>query len=131
MNISDYDKYDTVVDPCPRCGAAVGGYESKPEYVRSNPEAIISIPNPNCPHESDPEADCICQAFANPYPNPVLDKMIQVENWITLTPCGDRFRRTELNATGWKITQTVRPGWHARQIQRLREDAAKLGVTLE
>lgn len=131
MNISDYDKYDTVVDPCPRCGAAVEGYESKPEYVRSNREAVVSINNPYCPHETDPEADCICHAYVNPHPNPALDRHVMVAECITLTPCGCYFRHTEEMGGDWKITRTVKPDWHARQIARLREDAAKLGVTIE
>lgn len=126
-----HDKYDTTMDPCPECLTPVTGCESRPEYVRSNPEAVMAIHDPNCPHETDPDADCTCTVFVNPAPNPFKDQMIMVANWITFEPCGHRFEQSELRERGWKITQTVRPGWHAAKIAALRADAAKHGITLD
>lgn len=131
MNANDWDKYDVEVDPCPTCGAAVEGYDSKPEYIRSNRESIVSIRNPACPHETDPEADCTCTVVLNPAPNPTFDKMTKVFDHVTLQPCGDRFQAwSQLTDAGWKVTSTVKPGWHARKIEALREEAARLGIDL-
>lgn len=124
----DFNKYITTFDPCPRCGSAVESYEARPEYVRSNPSAVVSIPDPNCPHESDPEADCTCRTFINPYPDPVLENTVRVWAWVTFGPCGHVFEQGELRS--WKVTRTLRDGWHQAQLDRLLADAAKHGVTL-
>lgn len=128
--MNDWDKYDTVVDPCPSCGQEVTGYASNPEYVRSNPDSIVSIRDPNCTHETDPDADCTCTAYVNPYPNPAFDQYHQVAAGLTLTPCGCYFHHVE-NMNGWKITQTVKPGWHQRKLAELIKDAKKHGVVLK
>lgn len=91
------------VDPCPECGAEVDGTSVDFHYERSNPEAVITISDPSCPHENDPAADCTCTAFVNPSPNPAFDKHIPIAgmNTWTLHPCGHVFKQYELAAHKW------------------------------
>lgn len=124
-------KYRTTIDPCPECGTAVINIDERPDYVRSNPSALITIPHPDCPHPDDPSADCICSVMSNPYPNPSLDVVRQIANWVTFHPCRHTFEQRQLTELGWKVNHIVKPGWHAEQISMLRADAANCGVVLD
>lgn len=128
--MDQFDKYDTAFDPCPTCGTEVDGWESNAEYVRSNPEAVSSIRDPECPHETDPDAECTCTLVINPAPNPALDRYTPVANWVTLKPCGHVFEASQLSDLGWEIRRTLRPGWHQEQLDKLLADAAAHGVDL-
>lgn len=122
-------KWKTTVDPCPTCGSDVINFDRAYEHVRSNPEAVVSIRNPDCPHESDPDADCICQSFINPSPNPALDNYVKVDSITTFGPCGHSFHEYELR--DWKITRTLTPGWHQKRLEELAADAARHNAHLD
>lgn len=126
--MNEFGKYDTTIDPCPTCHTPVEGIDSRTETVRSNPQAVLSDPDPNCPRFTDPDADCTCTAVINPAPPPYLDRYVPVADWITFKPCGHVFEAHQLEALGWEMTRTVKRGWHQEQIDRLRADAAEHGV---
>lgn len=77
-------------DPCPRCGAVTEGVTGRILTVRSNPQSVLSIPDPFCPYdENDPDSpDCTCQNFINPFPDPMFDVEVPVGHEIILHPCG-------------------------------------------
>jgi hypothetical protein len=61
--------------------------------VRSNPGAVLRIPDPACQYdEDDPDSpDCTCGMLVNPAPDPLLDQVhIAGYEW-TLLPCGHTF----------------------------------------
>jgi hypothetical protein len=82
----------TWYDPCPACGQQVTAFDLEPEYVIDNPTAVMSFPNPACPHEDDPDADCICTVLLNPAPDPWRDEYIAIGVTVTMHPCGDVIR---------------------------------------
>lgn len=78
-------------DPCPECGAQITGISATAETVRSNPYSLIRIPDPYCPHETDPDADCTCTVIHNPYPDPLYDELHPAGRMILRAlPCGHR-----------------------------------------
>jgi hypothetical protein len=104
----------TWTDPCPRCGAEVTAFDIEPEYVRDNPEAVLTLPNPLCPTNEDPDAECICLVLVNPAADPLYDQFIAVAVTVTMHPCdhairaplggdGQRGRKLGGLLAGWKI----------------------------
>jgi hypothetical protein len=86
----------TWADPCPRCGGEVDPKRLSVdfEHIVDNPDAVISVPNPNCPYDpDDPDSpDCICTTIINPAPSPWNDRYITVGATVTMQPCGDVIR---------------------------------------
>lgn len=66
---------DAVTVFCPVCGESCQGVESRPEIVRSNPEAVID-------------------GISNPCPNPLLTEHIVVWTDVVFQPCGHQARQT-------------------------------------
>lgn len=61
--------------------------------VRDNPDAVLTVHDPYCPFEDDPDADCTCTVIINPAPDPLLDE-VHVVGWTyTLRPCGHQTGR--------------------------------------
>ena len=86
----------TWYDPCPGLRPAGDlSFDVDTQFVRDNPEAVLSVRNPACAYdEDDPDSpDCICMAVVNPAPPAYLDVMIPVGRIITMRPCGDAFPR--------------------------------------
>jgi hypothetical protein len=62
------------------------------EHVIDNPDSVLSIPSPDCPHLADPDADCTCFVMINPSPNPAYDRHIPIATTVTMQPCGCAIR---------------------------------------
>jgi hypothetical protein len=75
-------------DPCPVCGAAVEVIEGRAITITSNPGDLIVIPDPGCPRERDPAADCTCTVVPNLVPDPLEDQVHVVGYEYTVLPCG-------------------------------------------
>lgn len=107
----------TWYDPCPACGEQVTGFDVEPEYVVDNPTAVLSLPNPSCPHLADPDADCTCTVLINPAPDPWRDEYIAVGATFTMHPCGDVIRAglgPARGGQGRKLTGLM-AGWQIHQ----------------
>lgn len=104
----------TWYDPCPRCGGEVKGVDAEPQYVLSNPDSVLSVPDPACPYDpDDPDSpDCTCVAIINPHPDPVYDQRIPVGVTFTMHPCGDVIRSA--SGRDGKMTGEM-AGWKAYQ----------------
>jgi hypothetical protein len=84
------------MDPCGECGADVTGVEARAITVTDNPDSLIVIPDPACPHEGDPAADCTCTVIPNPAPDPLQDEVHVVGYEYTLFPCGHHPARIQV-----------------------------------
>lgn len=86
----------TWADPCPACGGEVDPKRLSVdvEHVISNPQSVISVPDPGCPYDDDdPDSpDCTCLAVPDPCPDPMFDQHVPVAATFTMQPCGCKVR---------------------------------------